>query len=114
MGHEGRGRPFAVALRWGFGTALLLAAAAGIVSIVEVQRARHEVRSRVRTAARSTFLLDQIGRHVSRLRAIAFDQLIEPERDDTIEDDELVAVVGALDASMREIEPLLQPNEIRA
>ena len=45
---------FAVALRWGFGAALLLALSAGVLSIVEVERARHEVDALVRRAQRST------------------------------------------------------------
>src|SRR5262245_8833509 len=114
MVRERRRLRFAGALRWGFGAALLLALSAGVLSIVEVERARHEVDALVRRAQRSTYLLGQIERHVSRMRAVAFDQLIEPERDDTIEDDELIAAVTGLDGALRELEPLLQPREMTA
>jgi signal transduction histidine kinase len=105
---------FAAVLRWGFGTALLLAASAGITSIVEVQRARREVNALVRTADRSTFLVGQIGRHVSRMRALAFDHLVQPERADHVEDAELIGIANALDVAIRELETLLQPNEMSA
>jgi signal transduction histidine kinase len=114
MVRDPRGPRFAVALRWGFGAALLLALSAGVLSIVEVDRARHEVDALVRRAQRSTYLLGQIERHVSRMRAVAFDQLIEPERDDALEDDELVAAASGLDGALRELQPLLQPGELAA
>jgi signal transduction histidine kinase len=114
MVREWRGLRLAGVLRLGFGAALLLALSAGVLSIVEVERARRDVDSLVRTAERSTYLLSQIERHVSRMRTLAFDQLIEPERDDTIEDDELIASVTALESALRELQPLLQPSEIAA
>src|SRR6185369_8464878 len=87
---------------------------AGVLSIIEVERARRDVDALVRTAERSTYLLSQIERHVSRMRTLAFDQLIEPERDDTIEDDELAASVTALENAIRDLQPLLQPSEVAA
>jgi len=114
MVREWRGLRFAGVLRLGFGAALLLALSAGVLSIIEVERARRDVDALVRTAERSTYLLSQIERHVSRMRTLAFDQLIEPERDDTIEDDELTASVTALENAMRDLQPLLQPSEVGA
>ena len=114
MRDQQRGMDFTTVLRWGFGAALLLATAAGVTSILEVQRARREVNDLVRTADRSTFLVGQMGRHVSRMRALAFHHLVQPERDDHVENVELLAIATALDGTMRELEPLLQPNEIPA
>lgn len=98
--------------RWGFGLAIVLAVLVGGLSIMEVQRARREVTRLARTADRSTYLVGEIGRQVSRMRALALDRLVRPEAwDAAVEDRELGGIVVALDATLAELEPLVQPRE---
>jgi signal transduction histidine kinase len=97
--------------RWGFGAAIVLALMVGFVSIVEVQRARRQVTVLALTADRSTFLVGEIGRCVSRLRILALDRLLLQAPDSDAEDRELAAVTTALERAVRELEPLLQPRE---
>jgi signal transduction histidine kinase len=97
--------------RWGFGLAIGLALTVGIVSIVEVQRARQEATALALTADRSTFLVGDLGRWVGRLRTVALDQLLRPRRDMEAEAQEIAAIDVALDRTVRELEPLLQPRE---
>jgi signal transduction histidine kinase len=110
MGDELRRTPLAAVLRWGFGAAVALALAAGVVSSVEVQRARREVTELVRTADRSTFLVGRIGHHISSMRAVALHRLVDPQHDDG---EELATIGRDLEASLAELAPLLQPEERR-
>jgi signal transduction histidine kinase len=62
------------------------------------------------TADRSTFLVGEVGRCVDRLRILALDRLLLAP-DPGAEDLELATVTTALERSVRELEPLLQPRE---
>src|SRR5258705_13948015 len=94
------------ARRWGFAATIILAIVAWGISVIQVQRAREEVRILARTADRSTFLVGEVGRHVSRLRAAALERLAFHDRDLTRTDEDVRAVTVGLDDAVRELEPL--------
>jgi signal transduction histidine kinase len=100
---------FRVPLRWGFAGTIVLAVLVGAVSVVEVQRSRDEVRDLALTADRSTFLVGDIGRHVSRLRAVALERLLSTEAGPQTR--HIVEIERVLDRDLLELEPLLQPHE---
>jgi signal transduction histidine kinase len=100
------------ARRWGFAATLVLALGAWAVSVVQMDKARNDVRGLARTADRSTYLVGELGRQISRLRAETMELLVpENDADDTYED--LRTITTALDAALSELEPLLQPEEER-
>lgn len=93
-------------LRWGIAGTMLLALGAAGVSVLEVQRTRRQVDALARTADRSSYLIGEVGRQMTRLRVEALDRLVRPA------DDQRVAEIdAALNASLRELGPLLQPDE---
>jgi signal transduction histidine kinase len=96
-------------LRWGFGGTIAVAFLAAAISVVEVQRARREVEVLARTADRSSYLVGEVGRQISRLRGTALEHLVE--RETRGDDGQLTAIATALDEALRELEPLLQPEE---
>jgi signal transduction histidine kinase len=102
-------RKSAEVLRWGFGGTIVVAFLAAAISVVEVQRARREVEVLARTADRSSYLVGEVGRQISRLRGTALEHLVERERES--DDDQLAGIAAALDEALRELEPLLQPEE---
>jgi signal transduction histidine kinase len=97
--------------RWGFAGTIVLGLAAWSLSVVQVQHARDEVRVLARTADRSTFLVGEVGRQISRLRAATLERIVLRERG--AGDDDLEAITVALTAALGELEPLLQPKEQR-
>jgi signal transduction histidine kinase len=98
-------------LWWGFAATIVLALAAGVVSVVEVQRSRTDVRALALTADRSSYLVGEVGRELTRLRVAALEMLVSPiahaER-------KFPAVIEALEHHLRELEPLLEADEREA
>jgi signal transduction histidine kinase len=112
MEQEGTHRAVAVR-RWGFAGTMVLAFAAWVLSVAQVQHARQDVTVLARTADRSTFLVGEVGRQISRLRAATLERLVLRNRDVAAGDEDLRAVAVALDRALGELEPLLQPEEQR-
>ncbi|HJQ82947.1 MAG TPA: ATP-binding protein [Candidatus Binatia bacterium] len=103
------GRAGAV-LRWGFAATVVLSLAVAGISITQVQRARQEVRDLAREADRTTFLVGEVGRHITQLRAAALDRILIP-KDAAQLDEDFAAVASALDDALANLEPLLAPEE---
>jgi signal transduction histidine kinase len=97
------------ALRWGFAGTIVLALTVGAVSVVEVQRSRREVRNLALTADRSSYLVGEIARHVSRLRTLALERLLAGEAGAPTRGTR--DIERALDRVLLELEPLLQADE---
>src|SRR6185436_12564446 len=90
-------------LRWGIAGTMALALAAAAISVLEVQRTRRQVDALARTADRSSYLIGEVGRQMTRLRVEALDRLVRP-----VDDTRVAEINAALNASLRELDPLLQ------
>jgi len=101
----------AVVLRWAVAATVLLGVVASSVSIVEVQRVRHEVDALSRAADRSSFLVGDIGRQITRLRAKALDRLLLPGHQGTEVDERFTAIGRSLDQRLSELDRVVQPRE---
>lgn len=98
----------AAVLRWGFAGTIALALVAAAVSVLEVQRTRQEVDALARTADRSSYLVGELGRQMTRLRVEALDRAL---RGRPVDDRHVAGINAALDAHLRELSGLLQPEE---
>ena len=111
MEHAVPAREGTTVLRWGLAGTVLLALAVGAVSLVEIQRARREVDALARTADRSTFLVGEVGRQLSRLRAAALERGLVPGGDPPAFHARVRDIDAALDGALAELDDLLQPDE---
>jgi signal transduction histidine kinase len=111
MEHARPGREGTTALRWGLAGTVLLALAVGAVSLVEIQRARREVDALARTADRSSFLVGEVGRQLSRLHAVALERSLDPGAQMPALHARARDIDAALDRALVELDTLLQPEE---
>jgi signal transduction histidine kinase len=98
-------------LGWALVATVVLGVGTSVVSVVEVQRARREVDVLARTADRSSFLVGEIGRDITRLRVKALDRLLVPDAEENDVEERFATIASGLDGRLGDLEQLLAPHE---